>query len=269
MAKIDENGNWRTPKGTVIHPDRIPVTDKLEDMLADGLADEAEKLNIALREFKIKAYARCYGLFDLLREKYNMERIAGKTGAVTLSNYDRTVKVKIAVNKLIEFDQKINLAQEKISKWMTFKSTDIDQELKTVIMDKFSEKDGKVKVREILDLKKYDFEGELWEEAMELIDESLKIAGTKSYITFKKKKGGQIDGAWEDMVLNLSKLPVSELEIDKKIELNNYREEIKEILKKSSLSNIPGIDWQKHLDNGLSPMDAVNVEFTKLSEQGE
>ena len=215
MANIDENGRWRNKKGEHVHPDMVPVDKKLEDEVVEDLIGKALVVHGQLELFKREAFAQCYDYVDLLRQEYGMDRMAGsRQGSVTLKNFDGTMEVQIQVSKLIQFDQKLSLAKEKIDEYLTEKTQDVDAEIQTLITRVFEVKNGKVDAKQIFGLKNYPIKHPKWLEAMGMIDDATEIAGTKSYIRFKQRIDGKLDGALQTVVLDLAALPVTEAEID-------------------------------------------------------
>lgn len=213
MPTINEKGMWRNKEGDFIHPDMITPDKQLEDETVESIVKGALVLQKQMIEFKAKAFEECYSFVDLLRQKYNMERITSKSGTVTLKNFDGTKIVEIQVSKLISFDQKLNLAKEKIDEYLTLKTNGADAEIQTLITRVFDVKNGKVDAKQILSLKSYPIEHELWKEAMSMIDDATEIAGTKSYIRFKHRKNGEVDGSLEHIVLDLAglEMPIEEV----------------------------------------------------------
>lgn len=214
MPTINEKGMWRNKEGDFIHPDMITPDKQLEDETVESIVKGALVLQKQMIEFKAKAFEECYGFVDLLRQKYNMERITSKSGTVTLKNFDGTKIVEIQVSKLISFDQKLSLAKEKIDEYLTLKTNGADVEIQTLITRVFDVKNGKVDAKQILSLKSYPIQHELWKEAMSMIDDATEIAGTKSYIRFKHRKNGEVDGSLEHIVLDLAglEMPIKEVE---------------------------------------------------------
>ena len=133
-----------------------------------------------------------------------MERITSKSGTVTLKSFDGVGVVEIQVAKLISFDQKLSLAKEKIDEYLTEKTNGADAEIQTLITRVFDVKNGKVDAKQILSLKSYPITHSLWKEAMSMIDDATEIAGTKSYIRFKHRKNGDVDGTLETIVLDIA-----------------------------------------------------------------
>ncbi|RBQ28389.1 DUF3164 family protein [Aliarcobacter vitoriensis] len=208
MPTVNEKGMWRNKEGDFIHPDMITPDKQLEDEVVEKLIDSAIVVQNRMINFKAKAFEECYGFVDLLRQKYDMERITSRSGAVTLKNFDGTKAVEIQVAKLISFDQKLSLAKEKIDEYLTLKTNGADAEIQTLITRAFDVKNGKVDAKQILSLKSYPISHELWKEAMSMIDDAIEIVGTKSYIRFKHRKNGEVDGSLEHIVLDLAGLEI-------------------------------------------------------------
>ncbi len=216
MAKIDVRGHWQNKRGELVHPDLVPVDKKLEDEVVENLVAGAKVEHERMVEFKTRAFAECYDFVDMLRQEYNMDRLAASsTGAVTLKNYDGTAEVQIAVAKLITFDQKLALAKEKVNEYLTEKTAHADPEIQTLILKAFDVKNGKVDAKQIISLKSYKIEHPKWVEAMAMIDDATEIAGTKSYIRFKERDGRKIDGELKNIVLDIASVQIKESEISR------------------------------------------------------
>jgi hypothetical protein len=150
MPHVNDAGQWRNKEGAFVHKDMVTVDKQLEDEVAEKLISGALNLQGLMKGFKIAAFEECYSFVDLLRQKYNMERITSKSGTVTLKSFDGTKVVEIQVAKLISFDQKLSLAKEKIDEYLTEKTTGADAEIQTLITRVFDVKNGKVDAKQIL-----------------------------------------------------------------------------------------------------------------------
>lgn len=212
----DDKGRWRDKKGDFTHPDMIRVDKKLEDELVRSLISNAKSLNEELAEFKANTFAACYDFLDLLRQEYDVERITGKTGSVTLKSYDGTKIVEVQVAKLIEFDAKLKLAKETIDKYLEEVTSHSEPEIKTLITRAFDVNNGRVDPKKIIALKAYDIKHPTWLKAMKLIDDATEISGTKSYIRFKEKACDRVDGHVENIVLNFASIEVDDEQIEDK-----------------------------------------------------
>ena len=68
-------------------------------------------------------------------------------------------------------------------------------------------------MKQIIGLKQYPIRHPKWLAAMKMIDDATEIAGTKSYIRFKKRDGGRIDAQLSTIVLDFASVVVSEDDI--------------------------------------------------------
>jgi len=214
MPHKNLKGHWRNKKGEWVHPDMVPVDKRLEDGVVEELLEKAHKTHISLKEFKVAAFVACYDFVDLLRQEYGMQRMKNAQGSVTLKNFDGTMEAQIQVAKLIQFDQKLSLAKEKIDEYLTEKTEHADAEIQTLIMRAFEVKNGKVDAKQIFGLKQYPIKHPTWLEAMAMIDDATEIAGTKSYIRFKQRIDGKLDGELKTVILDLAALPITEDDIN-------------------------------------------------------
>jgi hypothetical protein len=208
---LNGSGMWRDKEGGFKHPDVIGVDKQLEDEVVTNLVTEAKEMERALIAFKTKAFEGCQSFIDLLRQNYNMDRLAkSETGAVTLKSFDGTTEVQIQVAKLITFDAKLRLAKEKFDEYFTEKTEHADPEIRTLITRAFEVRNGKVDVKLVLSLKSYAIKNPKWLEAMKLIDDATEIAGTKSYIRFKERANGNIDGELRTIILNIAAIELED-----------------------------------------------------------
>jgi hypothetical protein len=213
MAEQNEKGLWQDKQGGWVHPDLIAVDKQLEDEMVESLVDEAKKVHDILIDFKVSAFDKCFSLVALLRQNYGLDRMKkSESGSVTFKNFNGTKEVQIKVTKLITFDAKLKLAKEKLDEYFTEKTEGADPEIQTLITRAFEVKNGNVDTKQILSLKSYQIKHPKWLEAMAMIDDATEIAGTKSYLGFKEREGGEIDGELKTIVLDFAAVPVRKKE---------------------------------------------------------
>lgn len=186
MARKDENGLWLNKRGEPTHPDLIRPDEKLKDELVEKLIEAASELNALLNKFKKDAFGETNDYFELLLQKYQVDaKKNSKKGNLTLENFSGTMKIQIANADTISFDEKLQVAKIKIDECLHELTEGASPEIKTLITRAFEvDKKGDVNVKNILALKAYEITHPLWLEAMAIIDESIEIVGSKSYIRF-------------------------------------------------------------------------------------
>lgn len=230
MAIIQEStGKWLAAEGKYVHPGMIRIDKQLEDETVNKWVEKAKKLAEEIKQFKIEMYGESVLFDEMVREDYDARPAITAKGNMELSSFDGTQKIEIKVNKLISFDHKLKYAKEKIDEYLDEKTADADNDIKTIIDRVFDVKGEKIDVPQIISLKQLNINHPKWNEAMKIIDESIVVAGTKSYIRFKERDNGEIDGTMKTINLDFSKFPVHEAEIiDFVNQKKNRKEEVKE-----------------------------------------
>jgi len=204
MAKTDEHGNWLNKSAKPTHPELIRRDEKLKDELIGELILKADNASAELLAFKLAAKGDIEAYYALLLEKYDIDAKANtKKGNLTIANYSNTMKVQISNADNITFDEKLNIAKIKIDEYLHEVTENSSPDIKTLINKAFEvDKKGDVNAKKILALKGYNIEHPKWLEAMSIIDESIEIVSTKSYIRFYKRDS--IDDEWQMINLDLA-----------------------------------------------------------------
>lgn len=201
--KFMEQEFWTNKKGEKVHVDMIPHTDKLKTELVYDLVDRAQRGVNLLTRFKQGVVKSIDEYMQMMRERYHLDVSAGTKGNLTLQSFDGLKKVQIAVQQYIDFDEKLNLAKEKIDIYLKEITKDTDPAIQTLIMKAFEvDKKGNIDAKKILSLKSYKIEHPQWQEAMKLIDDAVEIVGSKSYIRFYTREG-QAD-RWQAVSLDFA-----------------------------------------------------------------
>ena len=185
MAKQDEKGWWFKKNGDLVHPDRVKVEDKLKDEMIDKIISKAGVVTDVIKVFKDDAYDEVDAYFALLLDKYGIEHKKGAKGNYTLENFSGTAKVQVSTADNILFDEKLQVAKQKIDEYLHEITQDSNPDIQVLITKAFEvDKKGEVNPRKILALRSYDISHKKWLEAMVIIAESIEIVSTKSYIRF-------------------------------------------------------------------------------------
>jgi len=183
---IEDGDFWIDKQGNKVHKSLITPDKQLKDELVDKFIEKAIKMQSILKQFKNEAFEEIEGYFDLLLDKYELDaKKHSKKGNFTLENFSGTAQIKVAVNDTISFDEKLSIAKAKIDECLHELTKNASPEIKTLITKAFEvDKKGNVNAKKILALKSYDISHPLWQEAMAIIDESIEIVSSKSYIRF-------------------------------------------------------------------------------------
>ena len=196
---------WIDKRGKEIHPDNVRASDKIKDEMVKGIIKKALGEQERILEFKADALDEIDSYISLMRDEYNLDPNSGKKGNMTFESFDGLMRVTISVQQVIEFDEKLSFAKEKLDEFLKLETKDSSANIQTLIAGAFDvDKKGSVNAKNILALKRHEIDHPLWLEMMSIIDDSVQIATTKSYMRFYTKSG--IGEAWEHIAMDPSKI---------------------------------------------------------------
>lgn len=195
---------WTNKRGEQVHPDLIPHGEKLKTELVKKIIGRAEKGVIIMERFKKYVTDEIGDYMEMMREKYGLDPMRNSPkGNLTIETYDGLMKVQIAVQQHIDFDEKLVLAKEKIDEYLKEITAEASADVQTLITKVFDvDKKGNVNAKMVLSLKTYKITHPKWVEAMAIIDEAVEIVGSKSYIRFFKRNS--VDEKWDNISLDFA-----------------------------------------------------------------
>ncbi len=124
-------------------------------------------------------------------------------GNAELVSFDSKFKVEIRYRERIQFDEKLQVAKQKIDDCLKRWSENSNLNLQAVIKEAFQvDKKGEIAKSRILGLRKYNIKDPEWIMAMELIDQAIQITSTKQYIAFYYRP--EPDKPYQQVLLNFS-----------------------------------------------------------------
>ena len=203
MAKKTEDGDWIDRAGKAVPPTYVKPHDKARDRLVESLIKKAEAENARLQKLAVESKKRMQDFLEEMFEKQQLQ--PNKGGNYTLNNFSGDQQVCIKVHQFMEFDERIEMAKALIDECIEAWSSGASDNLVALVNDAFRVRGNKgLDVRSVLGLKKINVKDKTgkWTKAMKLIDESLQVVNSKSYIQFKKRPGPDAD--WETIRLDIA-----------------------------------------------------------------
>ena len=170
----------------------MPVANvKAEHMLQDEVVRRLHQLadaqSAALAALKATAFAEFDVLIGLLGEKYGVE-IGGAKGNVTLTSYDGSLRVQVAVGNVLEFGPELQVAKALIDDCLDRWTKGGNGNIRAIITDAFDVgKEGKLQVDRILGLRRLAIDDAKWLRAMEAISAAVQVSQSKRYVRFYKR----------------------------------------------------------------------------------
>ena len=202
MAEKDDKGRWIDGAGNHVPMKYIDPVDKKRDQLVEKEIRACLLMQQRLAAFKAGVLADITKYLDWLADRSG-DKAFSPGGNYQLTNFSGNRRVQIKVNKVIEFDERLQLAKQKIDDCLERWSEGANDNLKVVVFEAFKvDSKGNVDVKRIIGLRKLKFRDKVWIAAMDLITESITITGTRSYLLFMRKENK--DAEWETIRLDLA-----------------------------------------------------------------
>ena len=192
---------WVNHRGETVPEQYISGYDKRKERKLYTLLKRADALNKQLSLFKHELFISTDSLYDELFREHNMER-TGK-GNYTMFNFDKSIKVEVSVQDMVDFDDRITVAQAKINEYLELKLQGADQDLSILVNNAFKTTKGRLDKSRIFGLFQLKITHPMWAEAMELIKQSITSNSTRRYAQIYRR---QEDGKYVQVQLNFASL---------------------------------------------------------------
>ncbi len=202
MAKKDDKGRWIDASGQPVPPKYIDPVAKKRDALVEKLFRQALQAQERLRKFKELVNADIEKYLDWLA-KHEGEESLNPGGNYKLTTFSGDKRVQVKINKVIDFDERLQLAKQKIDRCIERWSEGANDNLKVIIFDAFKvDSRGRLDARRILSLRNLQIKDAEWQAAMDLITEAVTIIGTRSYLLFLYRDNPRSE--WQTVRLDLA-----------------------------------------------------------------
>jgi hypothetical protein len=192
-------------KGALVPMELVKPADQARDEMVRDLAQQAERWSRSLAEFKAKAFADVDAFLALVAEKYGAKAVpGGEKGNVTLLSYDGRVRIQVQVADVISFkSEDLQACKSIIDALIAEWSADSQAEIRAIVMNAFRvDNAGQINRGALLGLRRLDIKDPRWARAMEALNASISVDGTKPYIRFARRSA--TDKAWENISLDIA-----------------------------------------------------------------
>ncbi|MEW6653299.1 MAG: DUF3164 family protein [Bacteroidota bacterium] len=196
---------WIDEAGNVIPAHRITQTEKTAEKHADYLLNLATKANELLKVIKTAIQQCSTEVYNAVMTE-NGVNVSARKGNFTWYNFNRSIKIEVAISEMIVFDDvTITACREKLMQFLKKSLTSTQEFIKELIMDAFQTSAGKLDTKKIMYLLKYEdkINDPLYSEAMELLKKSVRKPSKKTYFRIWKRNSS---GEYENIDLNFSSL---------------------------------------------------------------
>lgn len=208
MEKIQQKTSdktWYDEVGQAIPVNRVTKIEKLFERQSAKLLKGAVGLHQKLADFKTEITQICQEAYLLFMKDKGLNPKSSK-GNFTWYNFNRSIKVEVNINELIDFDDLgIQAAKEVFSSFLNENVQSKDQFIKQMVLDAFETSRGKLDAKKIFGLIRYKskIKNQRFQEAVKLLEESIRRPKSRTYFRVSKKNSS---GKYEVIDLNFSSI---------------------------------------------------------------
>ena len=180
-------GYWKDAAGNLIPESKVKDIDKLRHQVVTDLCLLAEQAQAGLRKFKLDAMLEVAALVATSLEQYGVKS-GGEKGNVTLISFDGQYKLVRSMQDKLQFGEQLLAAKALIDECVHEWSEGANDNIRVLVNHAFqADKEGKINVGRVLNLRRVNIEHPKWQQAMQAIADSMQTASTKPYIRFYKR----------------------------------------------------------------------------------
>lgn len=203
MPVKDKEGNWLNSQGKAVPPGYVPKADKLRDRLVERHFAKAEKVRAAMATLKEATNEAVADHIETLFTEHGVKPNDG--GNYTLTNFAGTQQVAVKVQHFMDFDERIEAAKAIVDECLEKWAEGGHENLRVIVTEAFRVRDKRgLDVKSILALRNYKMKDNTgrWQEAMDLITESLHVDRSRAYLQFRSRATSSSD--WQTLSLDLA-----------------------------------------------------------------
>lgn len=186
MIQKNTSKTWLDHRGNEVPRDYVPKFDRYNEIQVSKIFNAAIKLNEQIARFKAMSYEIADALYAEMLRNANIAP-SDRKGNYTLTSFDKSIRIEVNVNELIEFDENINLAQMKLQEFIENKTKGVDIDIVALINQSFTTRKGRLDKARIFGLFSLNITHPLWQESMELIRKSINRNSTVRYMEISEK----------------------------------------------------------------------------------
>lgn len=196
-------GYMKNARGYLIPTSKIKEIDLLRDEQARKIATTAKELNALLTQTKLQMFSDFNDFVALSASEYDT-KIGGKKGNATITSFDGTIRVQMAVSDNVVFDERLQVAKSLIDECLHAWTENSNDNIKAIINQAFQvDKEGKISTHRVLGLRSLNITDTKWLKAMQAIQDSVKVTSTREYIRVYEQ---DTNGNEQQIIIDFSKI---------------------------------------------------------------
>lgn len=190
-------------RGNQIPAAYLHKTDREKHAKAQKYYKQALKLSERLNAFKTDLLQECDKLHNQLLDENLITQRSNSRGGYSISTIDKEIKIEVSVSERIHFDERIEMAQEKINEYLNELTAGVNGELTQLINHAFTTSKGSLDTKRIMGLFRLTINHPKWQQALELIKQSIQSDYSKRYVRIWKRNN---NGQYEAVKLDFASL---------------------------------------------------------------
>ena len=178
---------WREEDGRLTPEHLVKPEKLLEDAFVRTVAGGALAISASLSRFKALSFSEAQAVIDTIASGYGVT-MGGKAGNTGFFTHDRAFKVQIQVQERVTVGPTIEVAKAALNDYLA--EAEASDEVKAIINSAFGLDDqGRVRVAELVRLKRLNIAHAKWRAAMAAIDDAMETAGKAIYLRVYRRNG--------------------------------------------------------------------------------
>ncbi len=185
--KTIPSGYWEDAQGNLVPVSKVKDIDKDRSKTVGELCAQAKKQSASLLAFKIEAMHAVSEFVRRSLEQYDVKS-GGQKGNVTLITFDGRFKIVRQMQESLVFDERLQAAKALIDECIHSWSKGSNDNIKVLVNNAFQvDQAGKINTGRVLGLRSLKITDTKWQQAMQAISDSTRVASTKPYIRFYER----------------------------------------------------------------------------------
>jgi hypothetical protein len=200
-----EPGYRENARGQLVRESGMTEIEKLGDELTGSIAAEWLDLQARTRALKRRIFAEMAALAEVAASQHKVT-LGGDKGNMTIRTYNGKFKVERSAQEFLVFDENVMAAKQLLEEFVEEKTDGVDPDLVVVLDRTFRRgEDGRLSVQRLTELLTYGIKHPKWAQAMDIINEAMRVGGVRSYVRLHRRVEGRFD-KYESVPLDIAKL---------------------------------------------------------------
>lgn len=196
------DGYRQDAQGRLVPEATIKPIDLHRDALVLGVHTQALEVAGIIATFKQAVLGQVDAFVQESADRFGA-RMGGSKGNLTFTTFDGKLKLVVAVQETLVFDERLQVAKQLVDECIRGWSEGSRPEIITLVADAFRvDKAGNISAGRILGLRRLEIKDRKWEKAMKAISESVSVASSKRYVRIYERNDET--GAYQPISLDVA-----------------------------------------------------------------